>query len=44
AEIQAVLMSVVQTLALRGKSIMDTLPKLLAVPAQRYAVVLDKGE
>jgi hypothetical protein len=44
AAIQAVLMSVVQTLALRSQSIMETLPKLLAVPAQQYAVVLDKGE
>lgn len=44
AEIQAVLMSVVQTLALQSKAIMKTLPKLLAVPAQNYAVVLEKGE
>lgn len=44
AAIQAVLMSIVQTLALRKQSIMTTIPKLLALPAQHYAVVLDKGE
>ena len=44
ASIQAVLMSVVQTTVLKGQNILETLPKLLALPAQRYAVALEKGE
>lgn len=44
ASIHAVLMSVVQTMSLKGQNILDTLPKLLALPAQGYTVVLGKGE
>lgn len=44
ASIQAVLMSVVQTMSLKGQSILEALPKLLALPAQSYTVALEKGE
>jgi len=38
------LMSIVQTMSLKGQNILDTLPKLLALPAQSYTVALGKGE
>ena len=44
AAIHAVLMSVVQTMSLKGQNIMETLPTLLALPAQNYTVTLGKGE
>lgn len=44
ASIHAVLMSVVQTLSLKKQNILDTLPKLLALPGQGYTVALGKGE
>lgn len=44
AAIHAVLMSVVQTMSLRGQNILETLPTLLALPAHSYAVASEKGE
>lgn len=44
ASIHAVLMSVVQTMSLQGQNILETLPKLLALPGQDYTVALGKGE
>jgi transposase len=44
AAIHAVLMSVVQTISLKKQNILDTIPKLLALPGQSYAVALGKGE
>lgn len=44
ASIHAVLMSVVQTISLKGQNILDTLPNLLALPSQDYTVALEKGE
>ncbi len=44
ASIQAVLMSVVQTISLKGQNILDTVPKLLALPAHGYTMALGKGE
>jgi hypothetical protein len=44
ASIHAVLMSVVQTISLKKQNILDTLPRLLALPGQDYVVALGKGE
>ena len=44
AATHAVLMSVVQTISLKKQNILDTFPKLLALPGQSYAVALGKGE
>ena len=44
ASIHAVLMSIVQTMSLKGQDIMDAVPKLLATQGQRYVVALGKGE
>jgi hypothetical protein len=44
AAIHAVLMSIVQTLSLKGQDIMEALPRILATPSHRYAVVSGKGE
>jgi transposase len=44
ASIHAVLMSVVQTMNLRGQNILDTLPKLLTLPVHGYTLALEKGE
>ena len=44
AAVHSVLMSIVQTMSLRGQQIMQTLPKLLLSPAQKYTVSLEKGE
>ncbi|MBI4599685.1 IS66 family transposase [Candidatus Uhrbacteria bacterium] len=43
ASIHAVLMSIVQTMALKGQNIMETLPKILTAQGQRYVVALGKG-
>lgn len=42
--IHAVLMSVVQTMALKKQNILETLPMLLTLPGQGYVVALGKGE
>ena len=44
AAITAVLMSIVQTMNLRGQNILETLPKLLTLPAHGYSLTLEKGE
>lgn len=44
AAIHAVLMSVVQTMSLKKQNILETLPKLLALPGQGYVVDLGKGK
>jgi len=44
ASIHAVLMSIVQTMSLKKQNILDTLPKLLALPGQGYTLDLEKGE
>lgn len=44
AAIHAVLMSIVQTMSLKGQNILETLPNILATPGHRYAVVSGKGE
>ena len=44
ASIHAVLMSVVQTISLKKQNIMDTLPRLLALPGHGYTMALGKGE
>lgn len=44
AAIHAVLMSVAQTISLKKQNILDTIPKLLALPGHGYTVALGKGE
>lgn len=44
ASVHAVLMSVAQTMSLKGQNILEAMPKLLTLPGQGYAVALEKGE